>query len=292
MRLIHLTDPHLTSLDGWQPGLRAGKRWLSWLSWQRRRRERHRRHRLTALTEHLASTEPHAWAITGDLCQIGLEREACEAAQWLADLAPPDRVLLVPGNHDIFARDSQASISRHWAEHLHVNPDAPVWPVTCHFGDVALIGVNSAVVTPVLRASGRLGREMRDRIGKTLAAQRGHCRVVLIHHPPTPGICKRRKALADDREFSELLAEHGAAMVLHGHLHDNRSYAMATRGGNSIPVFCTASASAAGKQGAAAARIFDIEPNAGGFRIAMRLEALDVYNKVHTIENREWNSAG
>ena len=292
MRLIHLTDPHLTSLDALRPGLGAGKRWLSWMSWMGRRRERHREHRLAALTRHLKTTEPDAWAITGDLCQIGLEQEAVEAARWLAELAPPERTLLVPGNHDIFARDSLATIPRYWAEHLHVDPDSPTWPVVCHFGDVALIGLNSAVVTPVLRASGRVGREMRDRLGEALDAHRGFCRVVLIHHPPAPGVCKRRKALTDDSEVSELMVEHGAAMVLHGHLHHNREYSMAARGGNPLPVFCTASASANGRQGAAAARIFDIESNAGGYRIGMRLEALDGRNRAHTIEKREWNSAG
>lgn len=292
VRLIHLTDPHLSSLDAWRPGLGAGKRWLSWLSWRGRRRERHRRHRLGALTEYLKTTDPDAWAITGDLCQVGLERETMEAAGWLGELAPPERTLLVPGNHDIFARDSAGAILRHWAEHLHVDPDSPTWPVVRRFGDVAMIGVNSAVVTPVLRASGRVGRVMRDRLGEALDANRGCCRVVLIHHPPMPGICKRRKALVDDREVSELLAEHGAGMVLHGHLHRNREYAIATRGGNSVPVFCTASASAAGGLGAAAARIFDIESDAGGYRIGMRLEALDGRDTAHTIERREWNSAG
>lgn len=292
MRLIHLTDPHLTSLDGWRPGLGAGKRWLSWLSWQGRRRERHRRHRLAALTRHLEATNPDAWAITGDLCQIGLEQEAVEAATWLETVAPPARTLLVPGNHDIFARDSRRNIALHWAEYLHVDRRSPVWPVVRCFGDVAMVGVNSAVVTPILRASGRLGREMRDRLAEALDSYRGYCRVVLIHHPPVPGVCKRRKALADDRAVSELLAEHGAAMVLHGHLHHNRDYGIETRGGNPVPVFCTASASAAGRQGAAAARVFDIESNAGGYRICMQLEALDGCNKVHTIERREWNSAG
>ena len=292
MRLIHLTDPHLTSLDAWRPGIGAGKRWLSWLSWQGRRRERHQRHRLTALTKHLDTTRPDAWAVTGDLCQIGLEREAIEAARWLEALAPPSRMLLVPGNHDIFARDSRSTIARHWADYLHVEERSPVWPVVRCVGDVAMIGVNSAVVTPVLRASGRVGNEMRERLGDALDAHRGYCRVVLIHHPPAPGVCKRRKALVDDRELSDLLAEHGAAMVLHGHLHHNREYGIETRGGNSVPVFCTASASAAGRQGVAAARIFDIESKAGGYRIGMRLEALDACNRAHTIDKRHWNSVG
>lgn len=292
MRLIHLTDPHLTSLDGWRPGLNAGKRWLSWLSWQSKRRARHRPARLSALVKHLKAVNPDAWAITGDLCQIGLEREARAAAAWLADLAPPENSLLVPGNHDIFALDSGAAINRQWADYLHVDPDSPQWPVVRRFDDVTLIGVNSAIVTPILNAGGRLGSEMRQRLDDTLARHLGSCRFVLIHHPPVPGSCKPRKALADDRELSELLAARGCAVVLHGHLHHNREYRLDSVDGSEISVFCTAPASAAGPQGAAAARIFDVERAAGGYRIVMRLEALDASNRAHTIERREWLSAG
>lgn len=292
MRLIHLTDPHLTSLDAWRPGLGAGKRWLSWLSWQTRRRHRHRRARLTALIAHLQSARPDAWAITGDLCQIGLEQEVREAAAWLKPLAPPDRMLLVPGNHDNFAPDSAGSITRQWAEWLHVDPEAPAWPVVRTFGDVTMIGLNSAVVTPVLKAGGRVGEAMRARLEHVLEESRESCRVVLIHHPPLPGTCRPRKSLADDRELTAVLQERGAALVLHGHLHHNREYRLECSDGSETKVFCTASASAGGTQGAAAARMFDIEPATGGYRIEMRLEALDASNRAHTIERREWISSG
>ncbi len=292
MRLIHITDPHLTSLDAWRPGPSAGKRWLSWLSWQNRRRKVHRPARLTALTAHLEAARPDVWAITGDLCQLGLEQEAREAAAWLNRLASADRVLLVPGNHDVFATDSSDSILRHWSDWLHVDPAAPEWPVVRAFGEATLIGLNSAVVTPILKAGGRLGEAMRRRLDHALEKSRGSCRVVMIHHPPLPGSCKPRKALADDRELTELLKRRGAALVLHGHLHHNREYRLASSDGGETAVFCTASASAAGSQGPAAARIFDIEPAPGGYRVSMRLEALDASNRGHTIERSEWISRG
>jgi len=292
MRLVHLTDPHLTSLDNWKPGLKSGKRWLSWLSWETRRRTRHRRSRLTALARHLKAARPDAWAITGDLCQVGLEHEARQAATWLDELAPAERSLLVPGNHDIFATDSAPSIVGQWADYLHVDTAAPQWPVVRKFDDVVLIGVHSAVVTPVFNAGGRLGAGMRDRLARTISEHRGRFRVILIHHPPLPGQCSPRKALADALELSELLAAQGAGMVLHGHLHRNAERTLESGRSGNIPVFCTSSASAAGAQGAAAARIFDIESTSSGFGIAMRLEAMDASNRIHTIERREWTSTG
>ena len=47
--------------------------------------------------------------VTGDLVHIGLEQEMSEAAQWLRSLGPPEKVILVPGNHDNYAADSLGS---------------------------------------------------------------------------------------------------------------------------------------------------------------------------------------
>jgi hypothetical protein len=50
-------------------------------------------------------------------------------------------------------------------------------------------------------------------------------RVLLIHHPPLPGQAEDRKALVDAREFTKVLKDEGADLVLHGHNHK----AMVTR---------------------------------------------------------------
>lgn len=292
MRLIHITDPHLTNPGNRPPGLRGGKRWLSWLSWQVRRRKRHRRDRLDALTGALAAEKPDVWAVTGDLCQTGLESEVMEARRWLDGLAPADRALLVPGNHDVFADDSAGPIARHWADYLHVDAAAAEWPVVRRYGEVALIGVNSAVVTPVLRAGGRLGRAMRDRLEQRLAQHAGACRVVLMHHPALPGVCKTRKALDDVEELSAVLGRHAPALVLHGHLHRDREWRMEGKREAGSRVFCTASASAAGAQGAPSARVFDIERVENRYVIEMRLVRLDGGGGTRVAARERWTSPG
>lgn len=290
MQFVHLTDPHLTGLDGWTPGLMAGKRWLSWLSWQRKRRQMHLRDRLDALVTALRTPEPDVWAITGDLCQLGLDREIDEARDWLEQLAPPERVLLVPGNHDIFADGSEARLRRSWADWLHLDRSNGGWPVERVFGQVALIGLNSAIVTPPTRATGRLGDAQRQRLRETLRRHAGRCRVVLIHHPPLPGSTPPRKALLDAAALCELLRQEGASMVLHGHLHCNRESNLPGRPGR---VFCTASASAGGALGGAAARRFWIEARAeGDYRIEMNLLELDGSNRIRTLTTRVWNDPG
>lgn len=263
MRIAHLTDPHLTPLPDRWPGGWPSKRWLSWLSWQRRRRHLHRRERLDALVERVRAEAPDAWAVTGDLCQTGTGPEIETATGWLEALAPPEQILLTPGNHDVFGADSRAAVDTHWAPWLH-GPDRRV--AVRRFGPVSLIAVDSAVVTRAGSAGGRLGSEGRKRLAEVLRTEKGRFRTVLIHHPPAPGLCKRRKALADDAELAQLLAREGAGLVLHGHLHHDGRHDLDAHDGSTIPIFCTASASAPG----AAARLIDVDSVDDGFRVRMR----------------------
>ena len=280
MRLAHLTDPHLTPLPPGWPGGWPSKRWLSWLSWQRRRRHLHRRERLDALVESVRDHRPDAWAVTGDLCQTGTPDEVETATAWLAQLAPDDRVLVTPGNHDVFGPGSRARVDAHWAAWLH----GPTDRVTVRsFGPVRLIAVDSAVVTPIGSARGELGEAGRERLDAALRETRGRFRVVLIHHPPAPGLCKRRKALVDDVELAALLCREGAGLVLHGHLHHDHRHDLQSADGSALPVFCTPSASAPD----AAARLFDIEPADGAFRVRMRLVGPDGVSGEET-----WTSPG
>lgn len=291
MRLIHITDLHLTGLPDRRPSLAAGKRLLSWLSWQRRRRHRHRPQQLQMLISALRPEQPDAWAVTGDLCQTGLPQEIRAARAWIEELDAPERILLVPGNHDVFARDSIAPLRREWAPFLHVDEAAPAWPVVMRFPDVVVIGLNSAVVTPVTRATGRVGDAMRAGLAAELARHRDCCRIVVLHHPPLPGAAPARKALADAGRVAAVLGQQGAALVLHGHLHRNRAWRTPTAEGE-MAVFCTASASAVGDDDNASGRVFDIRRCEHGYRIDMRLVQLDDRGRPVTAARESWLSAG
>ncbi|GAB4169197.1 MAG: metallophosphoesterase [Wenzhouxiangellaceae bacterium] len=291
VQFVHLTDPHLTGLDGRTPRWWELKRWLSYASWQRKRRHRHLRERLDALVSAIDRTPPDAWAITGDLCQIGRPDEIAEAADWLATLAPPDKVLLVPGNHDLFAHDSRSRLLAHWASWLHPQPGAEPWPTELVVGPVALIGVNSSVVTPPTRATGRIGKSGLARLTQALRRHRGRCRVVLVHHPVVPGSCARRKALLDDRELCRVLESEGAAIALHGHLHHNAAWRIG--GDDGTRVYCTGSASAADRLGPAAARRFTVHHTKDhGFSIEMELLALDDSGHLSCQAREQWVCRG
>ena len=86
---------------------------------------------------------------------------------------------------------------------------------------VALIGLSTAVASPPLMATGRLGASQTARLTELLAALRTErlFRVVLIHHPPESEPRRRRERLLDADVFRNVLAKAGAELVLHGHEH-------------------------------------------------------------------------
>ncbi|MEJ8567138.1 metallophosphoesterase family protein [Elongatibacter sediminis] len=270
-RLIHLTDLHLSSLDGIGARKLVGKRWTSFLSWRRRRRHIHRRDVLDRLAEAVRAERPDLLLITGDLVQIGLDSEIREAAAWLAALAAPEDVFLVPGNHDVYARDSWPALRRHWAPWLPAehNRARSGYPLVRDIGGLRLIGASSACVTPIFSARGALGGAQRRRLDAAWqqAAESNLPTALAVHHPPVPGITRWRKALRDNKAVSRRIKTFRPAFTVCGHLHRN----LQQQCGNT-PVFVTASASSIHD---ASYRVIDFEPADGELRLSMQLKSLD-----------------
>ena len=270
MRLIHISDPHLTSLEGIPRKCFMGKRRLGYASWRWRRRYRHLRSHLDEICAAAAAWQPDVIVVTGDLVHLGLPAEIEAAAQWLRELGAPERVFVVPGNHDLYRADSWAAVEAFWGDYLRLAPresDEPAYwagfPTRMRVDDVEIHGLNTGLPTPVFMATGELGGGQCRRLAARLAAAPpGTLHIVTIHHPPAPGAVPERKALRDQRLLAP--AMDSADFVLHGHGHFNRSY-QAGR----LPVFATGSASKAD----AALRRFDIAREGDGWRVEMRLES-------------------
>lgn len=275
MRLVHLTDPHLTSLRQFPPDAFWGKRGLSYLSWRLRRSHRLTRATLERLTDAVRGERAAQVLVTGDLAQLGQPAEIRAGADWLATLGPPERVLLVPGNHDLFAADSWPAAAEHWRDYLHLHgdaggiPPAAGYPVRREVADAELIGLCSARPTPLGLATGRLGEAQLVRLAAMLRAARGRFRCLLLHHPPLPGLIGRRKALDDAAHLAAVLQNEGVELVLHGHLHRNA----ATRLGYAR-IFGTAAAASGSSRAPAAYRVFDVDAVAAGWQVRMTLRQL------------------
>lgn len=273
MRVIHISDPHLTDLANVPREKVRGKRLLGHLSW-RRRRHRHLRENLDALCAAFLQLRPELVVVTGDLVHIGLPEELAAAAQWLRELRSAAQVLVTPGNHDLYGRDSWSACRSHWADCLHLSPAAaaegggePPWwagfPSRLRFGDVHVYGLNSGLPTPVGFAAGELGEPQRRRLADLLAeAPASALNILALHHPPLPGVMGRRRALRDAGALQPLLG--GMDLVLHGHGHWNRAY-----DGGGARIFATGSASVAD----ASFRLFDIHQAGGRFDVCMELRS-------------------
>lgn len=253
--LVHLSDVHLSPLAGFGPRHWNVKRALGYLNWHRGRRGVHRRGVVDLIAADALRQEPDHICVTGDLANLGLPGEYAGALAWLKTLGEPDRVSVVPGNHDIYTgRFAHESCLDAWAAYMQNSESWKTgervrFPYVQIKGSVALVGLNSAVPTPPFVAAGRLGSQQLAQFEAALErlGDAGFVRVVLIHHPPLPGQAPPRRGLADAVAFAGVLERAGAELVLHGHNHRDMLVWHPrgdTDAGRSVPVLGVASASA------------------------------------------------
>jgi 3',5'-cyclic AMP phosphodiesterase CpdA len=250
--IAHLSDVHLGPIDGFTPRYWNLKRALGYANWLRNRRHAFLRPALDGIVADLAAHAPDHIAVTGDLTNIGLPQEHINALGWLESLGPPERVSVIPGNHDIYSSLGSDAGCMRWASYMRSDAQGSVhadhgeaFPYVRMVGPVALIGSNSAVPTPPLVASGRLGAGQLARVAAILERLAGPdiFRLLLIHHPPLPGQAKRYRDLEDASAMETVLAGHGAELVIHGHNHRNMLAWCATGAGGKVPVVGAPSAS-------------------------------------------------
>jgi predicted phosphohydrolase len=265
----HISDPHLSPLPFPPPWSLLGKRFFGCLSWYSRKRTIHQNPILDALVDDLGRAAPDHVVITGDLTNISLPAEFARARRWLEKLGQPSRVSVIPGNHDTYVPMAWERSCGLWAEFMSgVDDDGETnaterqpardsdFPFVRRRRPLAFIGLSSAVPMPLLGtpAAGRLGKPQLTRLRQYLRqlGDQELFRVVLIHHPPYPGVSPR-KALQDAEDLCEILGEAGAELVLHGHLHEPGFVELPTSAGP-IPMIGLPSASARSLKGSSAAR--------------------------------------
>lgn len=281
LTLAHLSDIHLGPLRGFTPAHWNLKRGLGYVNWHRKRKLIHRPEVVAALLEDAGEQGVDHIAVTGDLVNIGLPAEYEGAARWLKGVGPPDRVTVVPGNHDIYTRLRRDAGVERWRDYMRADAYGATLPIAAaggfpfvrRLGTVALIGLNSAEPTAPAVASGRLGPVQLESLGRVLPrlSAEGLARIVLIHHPPLPGQAGARRGLIDAAELEAVLMEHGAELVIHGHNHVDMHAVRSWHAGH-VPVVGVASASASrrhGREPLGRYNLFRIETGAAGTRIEM-----------------------
>ncbi|HYC64594.1 MAG TPA: metallophosphoesterase [Reyranellaceae bacterium] len=278
--LAHLSDPHLP-----MPPARAGellnKRATGYLNWWRRRAHIHLPEALAGVVADIKEQRPDHIALTGDLVNVSLPEEYRRAAEWLQSFDTPDRITVIPGNHDVYVPTDWRGNIGLWGAYMAGDGQGPadgfdVFPTVRRRGEVALVGLSTGVPKPPLLATGTLGADQLARTERLLGklGREGLCRVVLIHHPPLTDQ-SRWKHLTDAAGFQAMIRRVGCELVLHGHNHRSEVAAIAGPAGK-IPVLGVTSASAApySHYGRARYHLIRIAREGAGWRLSVDVRAL------------------
>jgi 3',5'-cyclic AMP phosphodiesterase CpdA len=296
MRVAHLSDVHLLSLEGARWLEFANKRWIGRLNLLARRSRHHHNHVFEAMVQDINAQAMDHVVCTGDVTNLGLATEFRFARRCFDALSlGPTGVTVIPGNHDMYVAEAIGHFGDFFADYCRPDPawhdggnDAPVWPTVRVRGPVAVIGLCSSVPTPWFTAYGRIdaGQLERLRAVLTSAELQGKLRIVAIHHPPAGPVARHpTRGLHGWQALTRLLAETGAELVLHGHEHRDLRHDIAGPDGTRIPVLGIQSGSYHGlhTERTARYRIFDISLDmpAPGSRPRLTAYYLRVWDPEH-----------
>ena len=271
--LAHLSDPHLAPLPEPHWTELIGKRITGYINWRCKRRFVHDPATLAAIVADVKAQATDHIAVTGDIANIGLAAEYLSGRDWLENLGPTRDVTFVPGNHDIYVRESAVFASRQWGAYMSDDDGTGGFPFVRRRGNVAMIGLSTGVPTAPFLATGWLGATQFAALAIALNKLRAEdlFRVVLLHHPPVTEAAQQYR-LMDAKVFLRVIGMHGADLVLHGHDHLHMINWLDGPDGTRVPAVGVPSASAlhAGGKDVAAYNLYRI----GGTRGAWQCELI------------------
>lgn len=274
--LAHLSDIHLAPLPAVHVLDLCSKRITGYLNWQRKRRSVHDRAVLDRIVADVKAQAPDHIAVTGDIANIGLEAEYAPGRAFLDSLGAPATVSFVPGNHDIYVAESVGFADRAWGDFMR-GDGGESFPYFKRRGPLAIIGLNTGVPTAPFQATGTLGEAQLATLGPLLDRARDEklFRVVLIHHPPVSD-SPHHKRLTDAAAFMQVIARHGAELILHGHDHLDMLNHIDGPNGARVPAVGVPSASAApgADKANAGYHLYRIDGDAGAWRCEMVARAM------------------
>ncbi len=260
LRLGHISDLHLLHLAGVPLRAWASKRVTGLANLALGRRGAHSRAIADALPAALAKAGVDHVAITGDLTNLSLDGEFQCARDLVEAIGGPERVTLIPGNHDVYTRGALRSgrFERWfgpWLVEAGADPSAidsavaagrGAWPVIRDVNEhVRIYALSSGVPTGPLVAQGVIGSTQLARMAAARADEPASVRhrIVLLHHNlhRRSPLHERTAQLVDRPRLVAALRRMGATLILHGHSHDpNQHHLMAPapdgEEGRAIPV--------------------------------------------------------
>lgn len=245
--LAHISDIHLSPMPAIRPRDLVGKRLTGFLNWKLKRHGELNSETLAQLVAHMQGQNADFTAVTGDMTNLALPFEIERAGDWLRALGASDKVAVCPGNHDAYVPGALATAQEDWGDYLKGETlEGEAFPFVRRVGDLAIISCSSAVPTAPFMAIGRFEEKQAARLARILKlmGDAGYFRTVLIHHPPNAELQHPSFGLKGHRLFRQVIAEHGAELVLHGHTHRSSIHHIPGKD-HEVPVIGVAAASAA-----------------------------------------------
>ena len=268
-RIAHFSDTHVLSLTGVGPGRFLNKRVTGAVNLAFNRSRHYRVEVFEALLDAVKAAKPDHSVCTGDLVNLALEPEFVRVGELLSTHFEDDELTLVPGNHDYYVKEAvttrlfETSFGRWQPKDVSVGSDSP-YPVVRLLDSVAIIGLNSAIPTPVFMATGRIGEPQLAATRRVLddEALKKRFVMMLVHHPLLPEPARRldvTRRLEDADALINVIASGQSKhvdLVVHGHNHEFKRQSVPQ---TSVPLIQVGSASRAGKVRRAEFNIYEIE---------------------------------
>jgi 3',5'-cyclic AMP phosphodiesterase CpdA len=222
LRIAHVSDVHVLEMR--PPGGASYALDVRFLSFGRRLDAQARVRKLLAAIHRALRAAAHV-VVTGDLTESGTDGQFEALAVALEGASvPPERLTLVPGNHDAYT-DGDA-----WSRALdgplrRFAPTAAIEPgKVIDLGEAWLLPMDVSFPQPIARAAGMLtqsaARKLDARLADPTLAKRPQ--IVVQHHPPFPRLLRAWDwvdGLRGGDRMLEMLVRHERMHVLHGHLH-------------------------------------------------------------------------
>ena len=184
----------------------------------------------------------------------------------------------MPGNHDAYVRSGVAASRAHWGDYMsgdarrcrseRLSVPAAARAAGAHRGiDLGAEPAADGDRPRRQRSIGSASEESSTQIARAKVCIASCC----IHHPPTSKRSHYLKRLTDGARLRDVLARHGAELVIHGHNHRRQTVWLDGPNGR-IPAIGVPSASEAppGEHDPAGYNLYRIDGERGAWRCEVR----------------------
>ncbi len=226
MKIIHLSDLHLP-VKGipWRDVI--GDRFTAKVNLMTRRRGAHSADIVSAAIKKAVELGPDHIVITGDFSNMAHEKEFEFAKEVLKPIWDPQKLSVVPGNHDYYVKEGGRLFTKYFGD-LIWGPTVPkVYPgVKVLNNDVLLLLFKSPMYIPGPISLGYIDSDQILRARALISQSKASTIIAAFHH----NIHKRGPwveltgRLINRKELVKLFEELHINLVLTGHDHKHREY--------------------------------------------------------------------